>query len=434
MQILYNIFFIIFAIAYLPYFLIKRKGNKGFLQRLGIFGKDEFRDIAGNGPIWIHAVSVGEMKASEVLINRIRALFPSKRFVISNITKTGHDMAKSLAGKNDLVIYLPLDISFIVRKVISLINPFVVIIIETEIWPNLIAELYAKKIPVVLMNGRISQKSFKNYSIIKPVMRNILSEITLFAMRTKDDAARIIALGAHPEKVKITGNMKFDMICKTSGDINKQWFPIEHRNLWLVDSAKLIIAGSTHRGEEAKVLKSFKAVKKKFAEARLLIAPRHVERTDEIAALIEKFGFNPVRMSEIVAGKDMHSNDNNVFILDSTGYLKPLYQLATVVFVGGSLIPHGGHNFVEPAAYAKPIITGPFVHNFKDMFELFVRENALEAVKDEEGLECSLKRLISDERLQRSMGESARKVVLDNAGSTERNCLLVMDMVHASAN
>ncbi|MDP3789354.1 MAG: 3-deoxy-D-manno-octulosonic acid transferase [Candidatus Omnitrophota bacterium] len=430
MQILYNIFFTVFALAYLPYFLIKRKGNKGLLQRLGIFGKDDLRGVAGNRPVWIHAVSVGEMKTSESLINRIRALFPSKRFVISNITKTGHDIALSIADKNDVVIYLPLDISFIVRKVVNLINPSVVIIIETEIWPNLIAELYAKNIPVALMNGRISQKSFKNYSIIKPVMKDILSRITLFAMRAKDDAVRIIALGAPPERVKITGNMKFDMIYKTSEDINKQWFPIEHRNLWLADPAKLIIAGSTHRGEEAKVLKSFKAVKKKFAEACLLIAPRHIERTDEVAALTEKFGFKPVRMSEIMSGKDMHSGDNNVFILDSIGYLKPLYQLASVVFMGGSLIPHGGHNFVEPAAYAKPIVTGPFVHNFKDMSELFIKENALETVKDEEGLEHSLKRLISDECLSRSMGENARKVVLDNVGSTERNCLLIMDLVY----
>lgn len=430
MQVLYNIFFIIFALMYLPYFLIKKKGNKDFFERIGIFGKDDLRGIADNRPIWIHAVSVGEMKTSEGLINRIRAIFPSKRFVISNSTKTGRDIALSAAGKNDIVIYLPLDISFIVRKVINLIRPFVVIIIETEIWPNLIAELYAKNIPVVLMNGRISQKSFKNYSMIKPVMRNILNKITLFAMRTKDDADRIIALGAHPERVKITGNMKFDMIYKISGDINKQWFPIEHRNLWLADQAKLIIAGSTHRGEEVKILKSFKAVKKKFAETSLLIAPRHVERTDEVAELTEKLGFRPVRMSEIMDGKDIHSGDNNVFILDSIGYLKPLYQLAAVVFMGGSLIPHGGHNFVEPAAYAKPIITGPFVHNFKDMSELFIRESALEIVKDEEGLERSLERLISDERLRKSMGENARKVVLDNAGSTERNCLLIMDMVY----
>lgn len=400
------------------------------MQRLGIFAKDELRGIADNRPIWIHAVSVGEMKASEGLINRMRTLFPSKRLVISNVTKTGHDIALSMAGRNDLVIYLPLDISFIVRKVINLINPSVVIIIETEIWPNLITELYAKKIPVVLMNGRISQKSFKNYSIIKPVIKGILGKIALFAMRTKDDASRMTALGAPSERIKITGNMKFDMIYKSSEDINRQWFPIERRNLWLSDPEKLIIAGSTHRGEEAKVLKSFKALRKDFAEARLLIAPRHIERADEVAALTEKFGFRPVKMSAIIAEKDAHSDRNNVFILDSIGYLKPLYQLATVVFMGGSLIPHGGHNFVEPAVYAKPIITGPFVHNFKDMSELFIKENALETVKDEEGLERSLKRLMSDERLRRSMGESARKVVLDNVGSTERNCLLIMDLVY----
>jgi len=430
MQILYNIFFIIFAIAYLPYFLIKRKGHKGFLQRFGVFGKDTLHGIAANRPIWIHAVSVGEMKTAEGLINRIRTLFPSKRLVISNITETGHGVALSIAGKDDVVIYLPLDLSFIVRKVINLIRPSLFIIIETEIWPNLITELRAKKIPVVLMNGRISPKSFRNYSVIKPIMRSILGEITLFAMRTKDDAERIIELGAPQDKVKTTGNMKFDMIYKSAEGGQKQWLLIERRGLWLDDSAKLIIAGSTHRGEDAKVLKSFKAVRKEFAETRLLIAPRHIERANEIGSLVEKFGFKPVKMSEIINGSDVHSDGNCVFILDSIGYLKSLYQLATVVFMGGSLIPHGGHNFVEAAAYAKPIVTGPFVHNFKDMSELFMKEHALEMVRDEDALEQSLRRLIFDEKRRKAMGESARKVVLDNVGSTERNCLLIMDLVY----
>lgn len=430
MQILYNIFFILFAIAYFPYFLIKRKGNKGFLQRLGIFDKELLRGVADNRPIWIHAVSVGEMKTIEGLISRIRTLFPSKRLVISNITRAGRDVALSIAGRSDIVIYLPLDISFIVRKVIRLVNPSAFIIIETEIWPNLITELYAKKVPIVLMNGRLSPKSFRRYNIIKPVMKNILEKITLFAMRTKDDAERIMALGAPHERVKITGDMKFDMIYKSGEDNKAQWFPIERRNLWLGDSAKLIIAGSTHRGEDAKILKSFKAINKDFRDTSLLIAPRHVERTNEISSLVEKFGFKPVKMSEVVSGRDVHSDRNCVFILDSVGYLKLLYQLATVVFMGGSLVPHGGHNFAEPAAYAKPIITGPFVHNFKDMSEIFIKEQALEMVRDVDELENSLKRLVSSEKICKLMGENARKVVLDNVGSTERNCLLIMDLVY----
>ncbi len=175
MQILYDIFFTIFAIAYLPCLLIKGKAHKDFMQRFGVFDKALLMGIAHDRPIWIHAVSVGEMKTAEGLIERIRALFPSKRLVISNVTKTGHEIALSVAAKNDIVIYLPLDLSFIVRKVIKEINPCLFISIETELWPNLISALYAKKIPVVLMNGRISSKSFRNYMLIKPVMADLLS-------------------------------------------------------------------------------------------------------------------------------------------------------------------------------------------------------------------------------------------------------------------
>ncbi len=446
MRILYDIFFTIFAIAYLPYFFIKRKGHKDLAQRFGIFDKNALKGITGNSPVWIHAVSVGEVKTSEGLIRKIRALFPSKRLVISTITRTGHDVALSFAAKDDAVIYLPLDISFVVKKTLNLINPSLFIIIETEIWPNLITELYAKKIPVVIVNGRISPKSFRSYNFIRPVMKDVLNGITLFAMRAKGDADRIIKLGAPAERVKVTGDMKFDMVgtsmkpvnidfargqevYETSGDSAKQWLPVERRNLWLGASDKLIIAGSTHRGEDAKVLRAFKSLNKDFAEIRLLIAPRHIERADEIAALIIKFGFRPVRMSEIIEEKGVCYGGDCIFILDSIGRLKLFYQLADIVFMGGSLVPRGGHNFVEPALYAKPIITGPFVHNFRDMSELFIKERALEMVKNGQELECSLRRLILDEKERRRMGESAKKAVLDNAGSTERNCLLITEMM-----
>ncbi|MBU4376331.1 MAG: 3-deoxy-D-manno-octulosonic acid transferase [Candidatus Omnitrophica bacterium] len=430
MRILYNLFFILFALVYLPYFLIKKKAHKDFMQRFGIFDKGLLLGMARARPIWIHAVSVGEMKTTEGLIERIKTLFPSKRLVISNVTKTGHEIALSIAAKEDIVIYLPLDLTFIVKKVIKEINPCLFISIETEIWPNLISALHDNKIPIALLNGRISAKSFANYMLIKPVMSNILSKITLFAMRAKDDAARIIELGAPSDRVKVTGNMKFDMIYKVSDTAARSFFPIEKSDLWLPHQAKLIIAGSTHRGEDQKILGAFKSLKGDFPDARLLIAPRHIERVNEIAALISKFDFTPVRMSEIISGRDAHFLDDCVFLLDSIGNLKVLYQIAAIVIMGGSLVPQGGHNFVEPAAYAKPIITGPFVDNFKDMAELFLNERALLVADDEEELAKYLRELLFDEHKRKIMGENARKVVMDNVGSTERNALLIMDLVY----
>lgn len=431
MRILYNIFFILFALIYLPYFIIKKKARKDFIQRFGVFDKGLLAGIAPNRPIWIHAVSVGEMKAAEGLIERVRPLFPSKRLVISNVTKTGREIALSIAAKEDVVIYLPLDLTFVVKKAIKEISPCLFISIETEIWPNLISALHDVKIPIALINGRISAKSFANYMLIKPVMSNILSKITLFAMRTKDDAERIITLGAPSDRVKVTGNMKFDMIHKTPDSAARSFFPIERKDLWLSPSAKLIIAGSTHRGEDAKIISAFKSLRNDFPAARLLIAPRHIERVNEVTALISKFGLRPVRMSEIVNGRDVRSLEDCVFLLDSIGSLKALYRIAAVVIMGGSLVPRGGHNFAEPAAAAKPIITGPFVDNFKDMAELFLNERALEVVSGEEGLATSLRTLLFDENKRKIMGENARKVVMDNVGSTERNALLLMDLVIA---
>lgn len=432
MRILYDIFFIIFAIFYLPYFLLKGKYQKDFLQRFGIFNKDVFTHIAPDRPVWLHAVSVGEMKAAESLMAKIRGLFPSKRFIISNITQTGHRIAVSVARKEDAVIYFPLDLSFVVKKLVKLINPSLFIAIETEIWPNLITELAHKNIPIVLINGRISPRSFRNYRLIKPVIRNILRKITLFCMRTERDADRIKELGAPADRVNVSGNMKFDTVLIKDEKETAKWPPIKNKGLWLLESSTLIIAGSTHRGEDGKILRSYKILKRDNPDLTLLIAPRHIERTNEISALIEQSGFSAVKISEVEKRCTNPTSDittvydsNSVFILDSIGHLGSLYKLATVVFMGGSLISRGGHNFIEPATYAKPVITGPYVHNFKDMCELFANNDAIEIVHNDNELVNSLRKLLSDEDRRKAMGEKAKKVVFDNIGSTDRNISLI---------
>ena len=432
MRFIYDIFFIVFAIFYLPYFLLKGKYHRHYLQRLGIFDKDTFLRIAPKRPIWLHAVSVGEMKTAADFIAKMRKSFPSKRFVISNITKTGHDIATSVAKEEDIVIYFPMDLSFVVRRLVEFINPSLFIAIETEIWPNLITELYAKNIPIVLMNGRISPNSFRNYRLIRPIMRRILSKITLFCMRTERDAEKIKKLGASVDRVKVTGNMKFDSVFVKDENKIEEWPPFTNKSTWLPESSKFIIAGSTHRGEDDKILESYKALKKDFSKLKLLIAPRHIERAAEIGALVEKSGFKAVRISDIEekcagvkGGTTAVWGDNSIFILDSIGRLRSLYKLATVVFMGGSLVPHGGQNFIEPAVYAKPIVTGPYLDNFKDMSELFARNSAMEIVHNEDELADSLRGLLSDEDKCNAMGERAKRIVFDNIGSTDRNISLI---------
>ncbi|MEA3305423.1 MAG: 3-deoxy-D-manno-octulosonic acid transferase [Candidatus Omnitrophota bacterium] len=436
MRLLYDIFFILFSIFYLPYFLLKGKYHADFAQRFGIFAKGAFNKVTRAKPIWLHAVSVGEVKTAEALMRKIRDLFPSVRFVISSVTKTGRDIAAAIAGKDDLVIYFPLDLSFVVRRAVKLINPAIFIVIETEIWPNLITELYRKKVPVVLVNGRLSPGSFRNYRLIKPVIKGILNKFTLFCMRTKNDAERIKKLGAPSGRLKVTGNMKFDGAFLKNGEKNAgQCFPAGNRNFWLGKSSKLIIAGSTHQGEDGKILKSYRALRKNFPELRLLIAPRHIERSAEIGALIRKSGFKAVRLSEIektgyaANGKNAAYDNNSVFILDSMGRLGSLYEFAAVVFMGGSFVPRGGHNFIEPAMYSKPMLTGPHIHNFRDMSELFIKEGALEVVNGGRELENSLRRLISDESICRERGQKAKKVILDNVGAAKKNALLIKELM-----
>lgn len=431
MRFLYDIFFIIFAIFYLPYFLLKGKYHRDFLQRFGIFDKDAFSRIAPARPIWLHAVSVGEMKTAEGLIIKVRTLFPSKHFVISNVTQTGHNIAVSIAKKEDIIIYFPLDLSFVVKRLVELINPSLFIVMETEIWPNLITELATKNIPIILMNGRISPRSFRNYRLIKPVIRNILRKMTLFCMRTEQDAERIRQLGVPCDKIEVTGNMKFDSVLVKDEETVK-WSPIKNKSLWLPKSSKLIIAGSTHRSEEDKILRSYKILKKDYPDLTLLIAPRHIERTNEISALIEQSGFNPVRISEVenrctdtTSDTTASYDSNSVFMLDSIGHLSSLYKLATVVFMGGSFISHGGQNFIEPAGYAKSVITGPSVYNFKDECEQLASNDAIEIVHNDNELTKSLRKLLSDEDRRKGMGERAKKVVFDNIGSTDRNIKLI---------
>ncbi|MBN1872484.1 MAG: 3-deoxy-D-manno-octulosonic acid transferase [Candidatus Omnitrophica bacterium] len=430
MRFIYDIAFALFSVVYLPYFLIKRKYHPEYLQRFGIFKDTVFDSISKTRPIWIHAVSVGEMRTAATLINGIRRRYPKSLFVISNVTKTGHDIAASVAAKDDIVIYFPVDISFVVRRLVTLVNPKLFVFIETEIWPNLITELHKRKVPIVLMNGRISPASFRNYRLIKPIMRPVLEKITLFCMRTEDDAARIKELGAKSDDVVVSGNMKFDSAVSVEEEQGMSGVPVSHHD-WLKSNKRLFVAGSTHRGEDSKIINSYRLLKRYHPELQLLIAPRHVERTGEIATLIKQSGFTPVKVSEIELADETAGLDREaVFILDSMGRLNSLYKLASIVFIGGSLIPHGGHNFLEPAIYAKPLITGCYVHNFKDMFDIFLKNDAIKVVHNESDLVDSLKTFLEDDKICVDMGNRAKDIVLKNVGSTDRNLDLISEYLN----
>jgi len=421
MIILYDLIFIIFAIVYLPYFLLRKKIHQGFSQRLGFLP----RSLRLDHPIWMHAVSVGEARVAEILVKQLRQAYPQKRFAFSTVTATGNRIVRGFQHEGDFVFYLPLDLSFITKMVIGRLRPCVCIIMETEIWPNLIYRLNKMNVPVVLVNARISDRSFFGYRIIQPLIKPILNKVRLFCVQTNTDAMRLLTLGVAADKLKVSGNMKYDIIDfkKGEGDYRLR--------LGLRNSEQLFVAGSTHPGEEEIILGAYRRLINEFSGFRLLIAPRHPERAYEIEALIHKLGFRVSRVSKLCVqtGKAQDAafagGPKAVFLLDTIGELMSFYAIADVVFIGGSLIKKGGHNILEPAYFSRPILFGPYMFNFRDMSNLFLSKKAARMVCGQEELLNETRSLLKNPSELEAMGRRARQLVLENQGATKRNIGLI---------
>lgn len=404
-------------------------------MRLGIFPKH----LRFSSPIWIHAVSVGEIFACRKLIDRIRDNYPGKQIVISTVTATGNKIARTLARADDFVFYLPLDFSFIVRHVIGIINPAAVIIAETEIWPNLITALYSRNIPVVMTNGRISENSYKGYQSIKLLLRAILNKVNLFCVRTETDAQRLVSLGVLKDKVKITGNMKFDNADFTDKRIEDNASGYKAK-LGLAAQEKLWVCGSTHQGEEEIILGVYRDLLAEAPYLRLLIAPRHPQRAKDIGHLMNKYGFNAVRVSRLtgepasqLAGKRVSQlNPQTVFILDTIGELVSCYAASDIVFVGGSLIKKGGQNILEPAALGKTVLFGPNMSNFRDIADLFIMDKAGIPVNNQAELRDNIRHLLKHPEALFEFGRRAREVVFKNQGATDKNIECIRSILKIS--
>ncbi|MDO8661935.1 MAG: 3-deoxy-D-manno-octulosonic acid transferase [Candidatus Omnitrophota bacterium] len=411
---MYDLIFLIFTLIYLPIYLFKGKFHHGFLSRLGILPKDLHLDR----PVWIHAVSLGEAISIRGLVEELRKAYPYKKFVFSTVTPTGNKIARELARSGDLVTYLPLDFSFTVRNVINRINPGLFIIAETEIWPNLITYLHMRDIPIVTVNGRISDTSFKGYSAIKFLISPILNKVKLFCLQSESDAARLRRLGVSNDKIKVTGNMKFDK----SDDADFRNDYTDYRlKLGLDPLDKLLAAGSTHPGEEEIILTVYKSLLNEFSHLRLLIAPRHPERTSAILLLIERFGLQAVKISDLNSQTRKPANLRGIFILDTVGDLMHFYSAADIVFVGGSLIKRGGHNILEPASLGKPVIFGPHMFNFRDMVKMFLDDNAAIMARTQEELASSVQALLGNYSKAGELAKNAHQVISRNQGATLRN-------------
>ncbi|MDP2929786.1 MAG: 3-deoxy-D-manno-octulosonic acid transferase [Candidatus Omnitrophota bacterium] len=421
---LYDIGFFIFSIIYLPVLIFKGKLHREFPERFGRYDKAKERALlSGSGRIWIQAVSVGEVALCKSLIPLLKEKFSADDLVISTITRAGNDLAKRLFSKEAIVIYFPLDFAFTVKRAVEFIKPRIYIMIETEIWPNLLKELSLNSVPSILINGRISDRSIGKYRLVKPYLKNALRNIRVFCMQDIIDGMRITELGAPSDRVKVTGNMKFDI----EAPVNILTSDAIRRSFGVKTGDELFVAGSTHSGEEEIIVEAFKELAFEFPRLKLLIAPRHIERVEEVEKIIRKSGFQSTRISRLndkrytIDDKRYTINDKRIMILDTYGCLNDAYLAATIVFIGGSLIKHGGQNPIEPAVSGRAILFGPHMFNFKYVTNVLLREEAALLVSGKEELIKFSKMLLRDVSKRSKLGDNAKRIVADNRGATKKN-------------
>ncbi len=406
MFLLYEIVFFLYCITYAPFLKFTGRWHEGFRQRLGQFSADEEARLGHARSIWIHAVSVGEVAAAARFIEQMRDQWPGVGIICSVTTVTGYEYAQKRLGALVTVIFSPVDFSLVTNKIVALIKPKIYISVETEIWPNLFKSLNKQKIPIAVINGRISDKSYGQYKLVKGMLKKVLGYVTIFAMQSDEDAKRIKALGAPPDRVWCVGNIKFDDLPKAED--------AQMHVAGFAPKGPLWIAGSTHPGEEQIILDVFKQLKAVYPEWELVIAPRHVERAKEIADMVQASGFHYTFFSQ---SRMSRYDPNAITILDTIGHLRSLYSYASLVFVGKSLCVGGGHNIIEPAFFGKPIIVGDRMSNFRDVLGYFKNAQAIVIVKDRRELIQKVDELMCDARKRAALGQKAKAVIEHNQGA-----------------
>ncbi len=424
MFMIYDLIYLILAIFYLPLRFFKGKGLGGISERLGIYPPEFIQQVKNKKTIWVHAVSVGEILSSAPLLNSIKKEFPQYKLVVSTTTAAGYSMAKKILGVQDLLIYFPFDLSIIVKRAVEILNPVLFILMEKEFWPNLINRLNKNNVPVVVINGRLSSKSLAKYRKVKFLLPGIFTKISLFCMQSKTDASRVAELGINQDKIKITGNLKFD--ASATAEIPRE-IQEKYRES-LVSNKSLLLAGSTHRGEEEILIKIYSQLRLEEKGWILLIAPRHLERVEEVEQAAAKYGFNGLRISNLTSSP---KRDSIIYILDTMGELKTFYSLSDLVFVGGSLIPFGGHNLIEPAYFSKPIIFGKHIFNFQEIADEFVARGAGIMVNSLQELKETIALLASDRKKREEIGLKGKNVVNANLGATQRNIQEIKKIIRA---
>ncbi|UCD84560.1 MAG: 3-deoxy-D-manno-octulosonic acid transferase [Deltaproteobacteria bacterium] len=417
MYTIYNLILLLIIPILSPFLLFKFFTDKryriGLGERFGILPKVIIEGEKNQNSIWIHCASVGEVLAARPFIATLTQKFPNRPVLFSTMTAAGQEMARDKLSNIKTTFYFPLDLPWAVRRAFNKLKPTAVIILETEFWPNFLREAQKRKIPVLVINGRISPASFKRYRWIKPFLKKVLSMVELFAMQSEPDRERITILGADPAKVLTTGNLKFDVLPSTDKATT-----LPDGLVSFLSHSELFIAGSTYPGEEEVVLEIFQEFSGQRPGMKLLIAPRQLKRTEEIERLIKKRNLKMVRRSETDNGFDP---EISVILLDTMGELGDLYRWGRFIFVGGSLVPRGGHNILEPALMGKVVFFGPHMDNFLEAKQILLKSGAGIMVHSAEEFKEKLQEALADPEWFSRIGEKARETVREQGGATERN-------------
>ena len=425
MYLLYSALLAVVLVLGSPYWLFEMlrhgKYRRGLLQRFGLV-PDWIRNSTQRS-IWIHAVSVGEVLAVSELVPALRAQFPDYRVVISTTTDTGQKLATTRFGAQS-VFYFPLDFAFCARRWVAALRPTLIVIAETEFWANFLRVAHQSGVRVAIVNARISDRSLPGYRRWRKVLTSVLRSVDLFLAQTPEDARRLVEIGADAERVLVGGNLKYDVPSPPATPIVS---PLRVA-LAASGSGPVLVCGSTVEGEEAPLAAAFQSVLASYPAAVMLLAPRHPERFASVAKLLEQLKIKFWRRSQW----NGESLSGAVLLIDSIGELSSLYALADLAFVGGSLVPRGGHNIIEPAQYGVPILVGPHTENFRDIVELFQRRNAVRVVSPSD-LGSVFLELLANEGQHRELGRRAAETLESQRGATHRTLQKLRELLVAQS-
>ena len=430
MQLLYNLLLLLASPFLLPFAVFKGLPYGDTLgslkERMGFLPKGAVETLKDSRVFWVHAVSVGEVRASQPLIRALKQNDPEAKIVLSCMTFTGNQIARDVVDA-DLVIFFPFDLPSIVKRTLGRINPSVIVIIETEIWPNFIRCARERNIPLVLANGRISRKSFARYLLVRKVVAGLLKSFSVICVQDVVSARRIRKIGAPVDRIHVTGNMKFDLGVEP---LDQNSFAAKLGESGLLDKHFVWVAGSTRSGEAEQLIECHRRLQQNGLTSFMILAPRHPSRCSAVAELLKSAGVPFALRSEMGHTSDL-SEQCQVLLVDTVGELKDFYAIAEVVFVGGSLVPKGGHNILEPSCLGKPVLFGPHMFNFQEISQLVLNAGGGYMVADARELRQLLEQLQHDSNLRQKMGQAGQQLISRNVGATQLTMTKIKKLTEA---